>query len=74
MVSILVAKSTIFVSYELQISIFGLMATFFVITGIILGIISYVKKEPDNFEKKFGLFGNLSILIFGIISTLFFDV
>lgn len=71
LVGILVVKSTIFVSYELQITIIGMMATFFLIAGVILGIMSYVKKENSDYKKKIGLFGNIFFLLLGIIISLF---
>lgn len=44
------------------------------VLGLILGIISYVKKEQNDYKKIIGSIGNLiSVLILSIMNLLIFE-
>jgi hypothetical protein len=59
----------IFLYHPTQLLLFGLLATVCLCIGVIFGIVSFVKKEQRDYKKLLGLFGNLALLIFGIINT-----
>ena len=64
-------KSTSFETYNRQILVFGVLAAIFLYTGIVMGLISYLKKEKGDYEKYLGFFGNIVFLIVGIIIEYF---
>ncbi len=66
-VAFLVFQSTIFNDYSTQIIICSLICTATLILGIIFGIISYKRKEENDFKKKLGLYGNIAILVLSIL-------
>ena len=66
-VAILIAKTTFVKNYDFQINVFGLMSAFFLVSGIILGILSFKNKEKKDFKKLLGLYGNLVILFLNLV-------
>ena len=67
-ISILVVKTTLFLSFGLPIAIFSLMTFGFSVIGIVVGAISIIKKENNDYKQLFGVLGNAALLIIGIIS------
>lgn len=66
-VAYLVIQSNIFNDYSTQLLICIVLSNIVLILGIIFGVISYKKKEGNDIKKKFGLFGNLAILLLSIV-------
>ncbi len=66
-VAILIVKATFVKNYAFQIDVFGVMSAFFLVSGIILGILSFKNKEKKDFKKLLGLYGNLVILLLNLV-------
>ena len=64
----------VFLYDSLQLLIIGLLATFFLVLGTIFGVVSYVKKEKNDYKKHIGLIGNLTLLVLDILYTFIGDV
>ena len=73
-VAFLVINSTMFNTHSLQIMICAITSSLFLLLGLTFGIISYKKKELNDFHKKLGLYGNLGILFFSIIIQILSNV
>lgn len=67
LVAYFVIQSTVFSDYTRPLVFLGFTATAFTIIGIILGVISFSKKEKNDYQKYLGLFGNVFFLLMGLV-------
>ncbi|MFP4845888.1 hypothetical protein [Winogradskyella sp. PE311] len=63
-------KTTNYIGYDHHIFVFGLKSYFFATVGTILGVLSFIKKEKNDYKKYIGLMGNGILLISSIIANL----
>lgn len=68
-----IVKTTYFINYANHILTFSIMAQCFTFSGIILGILSFSKKEFGDYKKYIGLFGNIVLILLGVISNIFYN-
>lgn len=64
----------IFLHDSLQLLVIGLLSTFFLALGTILGFISFLRREKNDYKKYIGFIGNLILLVLGIAHSFLSNV